>query len=50
MRAHLLALAKGWRETWRATGEVTKVVVMLLVGLVLAWAAFAIWFALTFQF
>ena len=50
MRARLLALVKGWRETWRAMGDATKVVVMLLVGLLIAWAAFALWFGLTFRF
>lgn len=46
----MVALVQAWREEWRATREGTKVIVFLLAAVCLAWAAFAVWFSLTFEF
>jgi hypothetical protein len=50
VRSWLAALVQAWREDWRATREATKVIVLLLAAMVLAWAAFALWFWIAFDF
>lgn len=50
VKVRLLAVVQAWREDWRATREGTKVVVIILVATFLAWAAFALWFSMTFDF
>lgn len=49
MKARLLAIAEGRREDWRRTSEATKVVLIIVALLFLAWAAFAVWFWTGFQ-
>jgi hypothetical protein len=48
--ARLVAVLQTWREHWRATREGTKVVVLLLGAACLAWACYALWFSMTFDF
>lgn len=50
VRSWLAALVQAWREDWRATREATKVIVVLLAAMFVAWAAFALWFSLAFDF
>ncbi len=50
MKGRLLAVVQAWREDWRATREGTKVVVMLLGAVFVGWAAFVIWFWMTWEF
>ena len=50
MKARLLAIAEGWREDWRRTSEATKVVLIIIALLFLAWVAFATWFWSGFEF
>lgn len=50
VRSRLLAVAQAWREDWRATREATKVILMILAALVLAFAGFAIWFWFSYEF
>lgn len=50
MHSWLFALVDAWREDWRATGEATKVIVVLLAAMFVAWAAFALWFSIAFDF
>ena len=45
MRGRLLAIVEACREDWRLTRGGTKVVLILLPALVVAWLAFAIWFS-----
>jgi hypothetical protein len=50
VKARLLAVAQAWREDWRSTREGTKVIVILLAAVFLAWTVFAIWIWMTFDF
>lgn len=50
MKARLLAVAQAWREDWRATREGTKVIVIILAAVCIAWTVFAIWFWMAFDF
>lgn len=50
MRSWLAARVQAWREDWRATREATKVIVLLLAATLVAWAAFALWFSMTYDF
>ncbi len=50
MKARLLAMAEGWREDWRRTSGATKVVLTIIALLFMAWAAFATWFWIGFDF
>ena len=50
MKARLLAVAQAWRDDWRATRGGTKVIVIILAAVVLAWTVFAVWFWMTFDF
>lgn len=36
---------QAWREDWRAKSEGTKLMVVLLAAMFVAWAAFALWFS-----
>ena len=44
VKARLLAVAQAWREDWRATREATKVIVIILAAVFVAWTVFALWF------
>ncbi len=44
VKARLLTMAEGWREDWRRTSEATKVVLIIIGLLFLAWVTFATWF------
>ncbi len=44
MKARLLAVVRAWREDWRGTRESTKVLVVILTAMLLAWVGFVIWF------
>ncbi len=50
VKARLLAVVQAWREDWRATREGTKVILIILAAVFLAWAAFVLWFSMTFEF
>ena len=50
VKARLLAVAQAWREDWRATREGTKVIVIILAAVFIAWTVFAIWFWMAFDF
>jgi len=50
VRARLFAVVQAWQEDWRATREGTKVILIVLAAVFLAWAAFALWFWMTFEF
>ncbi len=50
MRASLLAVVRAWQEDWQATRESTKVIVVILTAMVLAWFGFVIWFWIGFEF
>ncbi len=50
MRSRLLAIADAWREDWRAITEGSRVIVILLLALFLAFAGFAIWFSSSYEF
>ncbi|MCA1705557.1 MAG: hypothetical protein LC808_20780 [Actinobacteria bacterium] len=50
MKARLVAIAEGWRKDWQRTRETTKVLLILIAMLVLAWVAFATWFWIGFEF
>jgi hypothetical protein len=50
VKARLLAVAQAWREDWRATRQGTKVILIILAAVSVAWIVFAIWFWMTFEF
>ena len=50
MKALILAVAQAWREDWRTTREGTKVIVIILAAVFIAWTVFAIWFWMAFDF
>lgn len=50
MKARLIAVAQAWREDWRATREGTKVIVIILAAVFIAWSGFAIWLWMAFDF
>lgn len=41
-------MAEGWRDDWRRTGAATKVVLVVIASLFVAWAAFATWLWIAF--
>jgi hypothetical protein len=46
VKGRLLAVV----QDWRATREGTKVILIILAAVFLAWAAFVLWFWMTFEF
>jgi hypothetical protein len=50
VKARMLAMVHAWRDDWRRTKEGTKVVLIIVAMLFLAWAAFAIWLWIGFRF
>jgi hypothetical protein len=49
VKSWLVSLLRAWREDWRSMREVTKVIVLLLGLVFLAWGAYMLLFAMTFE-
>ena len=50
LRERVRDLTDAWREDWDGTRSATRVVLGIVAVVAVAWIAFAIWFALAWQF